>query len=259
MKRAYYIIALVLFICSCKQSSNQSQESTENLTDGLTPKELLQKSMQAHGGENHFKTSLISFKIENTAFNLQYDDNGRANFKQVREVKAATHSLSYESGLIEYHINDSLQPQESYSQRMAEISLFGFLYTFSIPFNLTTNDVILSRQSNVTIRRKNYYTLDVQFTKIPDTPEDHFLLYIDTETYEIKYVALQHDLSGSRVQFRRMIDSKRVDNILFQDYILFHAKDSLTTLNNMYENFNKSNLKVARTIKFDSINVNKRQ
>lgn len=256
MKRSYYIIAFVLLISGCKQKNN---ESTEVLIDGPTPKELLQKTMEAHGGENHFKTSLINFKIDNTAFNLQYDNNGRANFKQVREVKTAIHSLSYESGLIEYHINDSLQPQESYSQRMAEISLFGFLYTFSIPFNLTTNDVILSREPNVVIRRKDYYTLDVQFTKIPDIPEDHFLLYIDTETYEIKYIALQHDLSGSRAQFRRMIDSKRVDDILFQDYILFHAKDSLTTLDNMYENFNKSNLKVARTVKFDSIKVKKRE
>lgn len=259
MKRTYHIIVFVLLICSCKQNSNKSNESIGILTDGPTPKELLQKTMEAHGGENHFKNSLINFKIDNTAFNLQYDDNGRANFKQVREVKKAIHSLTYESGLIKYNINDSLQPQESYSQRMAEISLFGFLYTFSIPFNLTTNDVILSRQQNVIIRRKEYYTLEIQFTKIPDMPEDRFLLYIDTETNEIKYAALLHDLSGSRAQFRRMINPKRVDNILFQDYILFHTKDSLTTLDNMYENFNKSNLKVARTIQFDSIRIQKRE
>lgn len=257
-KRSYYIIiVLLLTLMSCSQNPNK--KVNDSSLSNITAKELLQKTIQAHGGENNFKTSAIDFKIENTLFKLQYDNAGRANFKQIRQVDTNQHLLSYESGIIKYSINDSLQPQSSYSQRMAEISLFGFLYTFSIPFNLTTNDVKLSMLPKVSIRSKDYYTLDVQFTKIADLPEDRFILYIDEESYQIKYIALQHDLSGSRNQFRRMINPRKKNQILFQDYILFHEKDSLTTLDNMYEKFNQSNLKVARTITFDSISVNKRE
>ena len=255
MKTLYIIIiSLVLLTTSCQQKNSlDAKKSTE-----ITPKELLQKAMDAHGGEQTFKSSSIDFKIEKTAFNLQYDDNGRADFKQIRQLNSETHELSYKYGLIQYTINDSLQPEEAYSKRMAEISLFGFLYTFSIPFNLTTNDVIISKLPNVTIRQKEYYTLDVQYTKIPDLPEDRFLLYIDVDSYEIKYIALEHDLSGSKPQFRRMINPKRINDLLFQDYILFHTKDTITPLEKFYTKYNQSDLKVARTIQFDSISVKKR-
>ncbi|MEP0264473.1 DUF6503 family protein [Dokdonia sp.] len=256
MKTSYIIIILVLLTLSCKQKN--SSTPNEPLVNETTSVDLFQKAMDAHGGEELFKKSLINFKIDETSFSLQYDDNGRADFKQIRQKDSDTHLLSYKYGLIQYRINDSLQPEESYSQRMAEISLFGLLYTFSIPFNLTTNDVIISRLPNVTIRQKEYYTLDIQFTKIPDLPEDHFLLYIDVDSNEINYVALQHDLSGSRAQFRRMINPRRTEGILFQDYILFHAKDTITTLDKLYSKYNFGDLKVARTIKFDSINVKKR-
>ncbi|MFC4634930.1 DUF6503 family protein [Dokdonia ponticola] len=250
MKTLYTLSILFLVTVSCTQKTNTKDKTVLN---EITPDELLQKTINAHGGES-FKNSLIEFNIDKTFFSLQYD-NGRANFKQIRQVNNDKHLLSYKYGLIEYFINDSLQSEEKYSKRMAEISLFGFLYTFSIPFNLTTNDVILSRQPNVIIRQKEYFTLDVQFTKIPDLPEDHFLLYIDVNTYEIGYTAIQHDLSGSKQQFRRMTEPKRIKDILFQDYILFHANDTITPLEKLYTKYNQSDLKVIRTIQFDSISV----
>jgi hypothetical protein len=256
MKTLYItsIISLVLLTVSCKQKN--SLETNKPIE--ITSKELLQKAMDAHGGEQAFKSSSIDFKIEQTAFNLQYDENGRADFKQIRQLNSETHELSYKYGLIQYTINDSVQPDDAYSKRMAEISLFGFLYTFSIPFNLTTNDVIISKQPNVTIRQKEYYTLDVQYTKIPDLPEDRFLLYINVDSYEIEYVALEHDLSGSKPQFRRMTNPKKIEGLLFQDYILFHRNDTITPLEKFYTKYNQSDLKGVRTIQFDSISVKKR-
>lgn len=250
MKTLYILSILFLVTVSCSQKKSTNNKTVLN---EITPNELLQKTINAHGGES-FKNSLIEFNIDKTSFSLQYD-NDRANFKQTRQVNTDKHILTYRYGLIQYFINDSLQPEELYSKKMAEISLFGFLYTFSIPFNLTTNDVIISRQPNVTIRQKEYFTLDVQFTKVPDLPEDHFLLYIDVNSYEINYAAIQHDLSGSKPQFRRMIEPKRIKDILFQDYILFHANDTITPLEKLYAKFNQSDLKVIRTIQFDSISV----
>ena len=252
MKTRYLTIAIVLVALSCKPKNNST--SNKSITSEISANELLQKTIDAYGGEQLLKDSFIEFKIDKTSFSLQYD-TGRANFKQIRQLDSDTHTLSYKYGNIQYFINDSLQSEESYSKRMAEISLFGFLYTFSIPFNLTANDVIISKQANVTIRQKEYYTLDVQFTKIPDLPEDHFLLYIDIDSYEIGYVALQHDLSGSKPQFRRMIQPRKIKGILFQDYILFHANDTITPLEQFYSKFNQSDLKVIRTVKFDSIRV----
>ncbi|MFT5890478.1 MAG: hypothetical protein ACI9Y7_000570 [Dokdonia sp.] len=255
MKTLYLIISITLLTLSCKQEN--SLDVNKSIAKEITANELLQKAMDAHGGEKLFKNSLIEFKIEKTSFSAQYDD-GRANFKQKRQVNSDTHILSYKYGLIKYYINDSLQPEEAYSLKMAEISLFGLLYTFSIPFNLTTNDVIISKQHNVTIRQKEYYTLDVQYTKIPELPEDRFLLYIDVDSYEIKYMALLHDLSGSKPQFRRMIEPQKINNILFEDYILFHANDTITPLEGLYAKFNQSDLKVIRTVHFDSISVKQR-
>ena len=231
----YLTIAIVLVALSCKPKNNST--SNKSITSEISANELLQKTIDAHGGEQLLKDSFIEFKIDKTSFSLQYD-TGRANFKQIRQLDSDTHTLSYKYGNIQYFINDSLQSEESYSKRMAEISLFGFLYTFSIPFNLTANDVIISKQANVTIRQKEYYTLDVQFTKIPDLPEDHFLLYIDIDSYEIGYVALQHDLSGSKPQFRRMIQPRKIKGILFQDYINYKPKEKFVPLDqllNLYE------------------------
>jgi hypothetical protein len=254
MKTLYIILVFSLLATSCKQKNNLvGNKSTE-----MTSKEILQKAMSAHGGEQLFKKSIINFNIDKTSFNVQYDDNGRANFKQTKRVNSVTHELTYESGLINYFVNDSIRPRDSYPQRMAEVNLFGFLYTFSIPFNLTTNDVILSKQPNVTIRQKEYYTLDVQFTKVPDQPEDRFLLYISVDSYEIEYMVLKHDLSGPKTQFRRMINPKKIKGLLFQDYILFHRKDTITPLEKFYTKYNQSDLKVVRTIQFDSISVKKR-
>ena len=70
---------------------------------------------------------------------------------------------------------------------------------------------------------------------MPSKIDDQFILYINTEDFLVEYIALNHSLSGSMTQFRRLIYTRKINDVIFQDYIIFTPRDKELPLSMLFK------------------------
>ncbi len=238
------LVALSLLSCNHKEASDKGKTNS--------PEEILQLSQKKHGNDGYTKNN-IQFYIETTRFQHKIE-NYRPKLTQTRITDDGTvHKATYYGGLIQYYINDSLQSEDRYPVQMLERSLYGLIYTSTLPLSLKGNDLKLELLQNVIIRQKEYITLKVTNKDLQN--DDVFILYLDKNNFELDYVALKHSLTSNYPQFRRFINQRPINGILFQDYIIFAPKTPELPLEEFYIQYNEASLKEIRTIKLDSIKV----
>lgn len=249
----FNLLLLLTILCinvSCKKSSPNSKDLDQ------TSSQLFQKTLNTHG-LTKFETSLLKFNFGTTEYTIT-ELNNRALYTMTRYLDHNVYKAIYDGGYLTYSINNELQEDSDFPYQIVQRSLYGFAYCYSIPFSLQTNDVILERKTDVEIRNQDYYTLDVTFTKIPDTPEDQIILYINKETNIIDYTAIKHLLTDFKPQFRRMINPRYIDGILFQDYIQFSSDNDDLKIDQYYSKYNSAELKDLRKVEITNIEVIKK-
>ncbi len=247
-----FILTLSILIsinfASCKEyQKNQDGE----LLDGKT---ILEKCIENHGGSifNSSNIKLTTNDIDYEMVNYQY----KVKYSMRKFFNKDLHVVNYDRGYVQYFINDSLRNSNAYNNFVVNTRLDNFLYLLSIPFNLDFNGTITERLEDVTIRSKDYYSIHISFPKIEDVPENEFILYIDKESFQMSFLALKYNILGSSISFRRFMNPRTVDGVMFQDYISFTPKeDSNATLQDLYIEYNKATLKDAKPIKLKKISV----
>lgn len=242
------ILILMFTIGSCKNTSQEKEEHSQI--------EIVNKTFQAHG-RSTFDSHKITFTVGNTTYS-QEQENGRAIQSFSRYKDNIEHKGTYSGGYIEYFIDGNLQEEGSYPAPMLEKSLYGFLYAANLPLSLATNDIRYRKLDEVEIRNKTYFTIQASNVEMPSKIDDQFILYINTEDFLVEYIALNHSLSGSMTQFRRLINTRKINDVIFQDYIIFTPRDKELPLSMLYKEYNSAQLKDHRTISFQNITVTPR-
>ena len=233
-----------LLLSSCTQTQNKD----------LTATALLFKTMEAHGAEA-FYDSQIEFYHDISKYTVNYSREGRTNNSIERQVNNIDYKATYNNGLMQYYINDSLQPSTSYNNKILNTRLDAFLYTFSIPHVFNTNDVNASLLADATINKKTYHSLNIKFKEIEGVYDDHFILYIDPGTYLIKYMAIDHLITGEVKQFRRYVNFRTIQDIVFADYYIFTPSENSVELHQLFERFNSRDISEKGQVILDSIRI----
>lgn len=244
---------ILLFLTFVFSFSCAQKETTTKPNTSTTSKKLFNEILNAHG-VNKFESSKVSFQIDDTQFTHIIDD-GRSKITQVRTKENKIHKAQYYGGSIQYYIDNELQDDTYYPRAMLERSLYGFVFTNTIPFSLRTNDVRLKSLNDVTIRKEEHYVLEVTFTEIESDNPDRFLLYINKKNNHISYIALKHKLTSNIPQFRRLTNPRVINGILFQDYIIFTPENTTLPLDQLQQYYENADLKVVRNIDLNNIQV----
>ena len=147
------------------------------------------------------------------------------------------------------------QEPGTYSQRVLNTKVDGFVYAFSLPFVLDQNAVRLSRDADVVIRRKNYHVLHATFAQTDDGHDDEFYLYIDPETFLVEFYAMRYYYAGNNNLFRRLYNSRVVNGLRFADYYSFAATDSDIPLGDLYKYYTVPQLREIQHIQYTDIEV----
>jgi len=236
---------LFLSLLSCKDSQ------TETKTEGVS---VLQECIEAHGGQK-FKKAIIHFEVGDTHYKMKHEGD-RKFYKMTKSFDNGVHEVTYDQGLIQYFINDTLQDNATYNNRIVSMRLDGFLYTSSIPHYFNANDVLVSKLKDVTIRSEKYTVLHITFKEIPNLPKNEFVLYLNRKTHIIEYMALRYEHLMSQLQFRRMTNPREVGGVLFQDFTPFTPLDENVLLLDLYKKYNNAELNNLKPVTYSNINVN---
>lgn len=241
------LFAFIPIIVSCNKGKTIHKKST--------PENTL-KLIQSTYGINNFYNSNATFNIDNELYYTLKRQNNRSYFAISRKTDNKSYKGTYADGHIEYYINDTLQDNATYNRLFLDVKLDAFAHTAGIPSTLNTNDLIIKEYSPVDIRKRTYNVLYITTKAIPDIPVDEYYLYYDPDTYLIHYIALNHKLTNPyRSVFRKLVNHREINSIIFADYYSFVAKDDNTPLEILYKEFNAVNLDQVGTVIYQDIEV----
>ncbi len=235
-------VTCLLFLISC-----DPKEQT------LTGKQLIDASIEAHGGKRFFD-STVQFRYEERDYTVAWK-NRSPRFKAVRVLDTITYVGTYEGGLQRYYENDSLIEENMHIRRFIDSKLEGLCYLFSIPYVFDQNAVIAERGEDVVIKRKNYHTVHISFTETEDGPGDEFYLYINAETFLVDYYADKYSLTGGRMLFKRAVNQRTVDGFVFSDFYMFEDRSGQVALKDFYKGFNDLTLNDLNKLEFEDIRI----
>ncbi len=189
-----------------------------------TAREVIGEAIAFHGMEGldqdtlrfRFREKKYVFKSHEGLFEYQRiftDTSGDT----IRDV--LTHN-----GLERYR-NDSLVPLSAKDSAAYSHSVNSVIYFAFLPYRLTDDAIIASREGKDTLQKKIYHRIKVTFREKGGGKdhEDTFMYWFHTEDASMDYLAYRYHTEGGGVRFRVAYEPRRIEGMLIQDYHNYKA------------------------------------
>lgn len=234
MSNHFIILFLsILVFSSCSSNKNNSTSSSE-----LSPGELiLKKTVKAHGGKK-YDTAHFSFVFRGNKYSFK-NNKGLFTYTSTKEKNGKTIVDILENGVIKRTI-DGVEKNLSEKEKIGYSgSLNSVIYFATLPHKLQDKAVKKAHKGSTKINGQSYEVLEISFEQEGGgrDHDDVFHYWINQKTNIIDYLAYNYQVNGGGVRFRSAYNSRKVDGIVFQDYVNYKAKvgTPLADLPKLYE------------------------
>jgi hypothetical protein len=224
----YHLVFLALIFIGC---NNPKKE--------LTAQEIVDKAIQNAGGER-YENAEIDFVFRDRTYKSKRS-GGKFNFE--RTMKDSLGNKIFDrldnDGLKRY-INDSLTRVEDSLIAPIGNAINSVHYFVHLPYGLNApaaNKELVGKDS---IAGREYYEIMVTFSADGGGTdhEDEYMYWIDTQNFEVDYLAYNFIVNDGGVRFRKAFNHRIVEGIRFVDYENYKYKDAtvaLSKLDSLYE------------------------
>lgn len=243
------IISLLLIGCAQKE-------------DTLSADEITQNAIQRAGGEL-YEMAEIDYTFRDRAYK-SYRKGGRFSY-----TRSMTDSLG--NRIIDVLDNDGLTRKVNDSNVAIQDSLVlpignsinSVNYFVHLPYGLMADAANRELVGKDTIAGREYFEIKVTFSENGGGTdhEDEYLYWIDTQNFEVDYLAYNFEVNDGGVRFRKAFNHRVIKGISFVDYENYEYKDKevqLTKLDSLYQERELDLLSIIETknvrVKLDSIN-----
>ena len=243
------LILSVFLTVSCNSTKNLSLKSSASSPEAAS---LLQSTIDAHGGIK-YETAHYAFVFRNKNYTF-HNNHGKY-----------TYTLSQEKNGVGYHnilTNDSFtRTQNGVQQALTQKQITAYtegvnsvVYFATLPHKLNDPAVNVSHEGTTTISNKKYQVMKVTFDEEGGGRdfEDNYYYWINDSTKLIDFLAYDYKVNGGGVRFREAYNPRRVDGILFQDYINYKAPVG-TALSSLPQMWERKELKELSRIDTESV------
>jgi hypothetical protein len=137
-------------------------------------------------------------------------------------------------------------------------SAVNSVHYFSVlPFGLNDNAVIKKRLPEVSINGKEYYKIEISFSKEDggEDFEDVFIYWIDKKSFFIDYLAYAFHVNGGGVRFREAKDQHMNKGIRFADYNNYKSSNKKPVLANLDKEYQEHSLVKVSEILLKDVQV----
>ena len=243
----YIPFFLVLFlVASC------SEEKKE-----LTAEEIINKAIENAGGER-YKNAEIEFVFRNKDYRSsraggKFQLERRFNDSLGNNIQDVLNNDGFDR-----FVNDSLvQVQDSLKLAYGN-SVNSVHYFVQLPFGLNAeaaNKELIGKDS---ISGREYYEVKVTFSENGGGTdhEDEYLYWIDTQNFEVDYLAYNFEVNGGGMRFRKAFNHRIIEGIRFVDYENYKYEDLSTPLKALDSLYEKRELELLSLIETKDIKVN---
>ncbi len=271
MNNIYTVIFLTLMFTACQPQASEEDQSPSTSTapaaaptsastaaDDSEVKELsdaekvLHRTVTTHGGD-HYGSANYSFVFRKKTYNFKNDGtNYRYTVTDEKDGSGTVDVLNngkFTRTIGGTKITLSEKDIAKYSEALNSV-----IYFATLPHKLLDPAVQLSLLPPANIQGKAYYTLMVQFQEEGGGTDhdDNFRYWINQKTNRIDYLAYDYKTNEGGVRFRSAYNPRKIDGIIFQDYINYKAPLG-TNLDDLTGMFDRGELKELSRIETEEV------
>lgn len=234
MKILFLVLAPFLFF---------AQEDAQSIID---------KSIKAHGGKKYFK-KVFQFEFRDKSYTYQNDGNRyryTRSFTQNRDqIVDILSNDGFSRELNGQAIELTPKKRQAYSNSVNSVIYFAML-----PHFLNDPAVHKTYLNKQKVKDQFYHKIQISFDQNGggSDHDDIYVYWIHTKTYKVNYLAYSFHVNGGGVRFRSAYNSRKIDGIIFQDYVNYKADKSIAPdqLDQLYQ---AGNLKELSRIELKNI------
>lgn len=222
-----------------------------------TAEEIIKQSIDVYGWNQKEYRLVFDFRdyeyelIRKPSF-YSYQRSTVKKVGRIRDLMNSNNSLKRYIDDEQIHLDDSIA-------KLYTNSLNSVLYFFQLPRPLLDPAVMASNIGKTRIENKDYWTLKVTFKEAGggEDYQDKYRYWIDSKTYQIKYLAYNYLTDGGGTRFRVAKNFRRLGGFLFQDYTNFKPKKKFVSLDSLPKLYVRGKLEVVSQIENQNIRVSK--
>jgi len=237
-----YLIALfcfLLFACSSQ-------------TD---PQTIIDKAIKAAGGEKFVK-STISFDFRGRHYITQRNGGTFSHERIFKDSLNTVHDFLTNEGFHRETKGERTTVPDSMAAKYAR-SVNSTIYFALLPYGLNDPAVQKKYLNKTTFEDQSYFTIEVTFEK-EDGGEDFndvFLYWIHEKNFTVDYMAYLYYTDGGGLRFRKAFNPRKINGILFQDYINYQPKDDSVTIDKIESAYKQNLLEELSRIELTNVSV----
>ena len=184
---------------------------------------ILQKTIQAHGGDRYNDASYQFIFRENT---YTFKNKNGKYFYAVKSVKKGKETYDViDNGTFKRTIDGVEKKLSKGASKRHSDALNSVIYFATLPHKLNDSSVNKAFKGSTTIKGKTYDAIEISFS---GDYGDIFQFWINQETSIIDYFAYKFTAGGGGTRFRSAYNPRTIDGIRFQDYINYKASSGVS-------------------------------
>ncbi len=224
----------------------------------LDANEIVNKAIKTHGGEL-FTSSKISFDFRDKHYSVKRQ-NGLFEFTREftdtngNKIKDILSNNSFVR-LIDNKEADITDEMKN----VLSSSVNSVVYFALLPYGLNDKAVNKVLLGEVKVEGKYYYKIKVTFSQNGggEDFDDVFIYWINKENYSMDFLAYLYHVNGGGTRFRKAVNKRKVNGIIFSDYLNYGSEKLNYDINNYDKDFEKGKLKLISEINLKNISVEK--
>ncbi len=224
MTNVFYALLMIIGLTSCHFFQ----------TD---PQKIIDKAIESAGGDKYLH-STIEFDFRDRHYVAQRE-GGKFSYERIFNEKNKTiHDFVSNDGF-KREINDTIADVAETMKVRYTSSINSVIYFALLPYALNDAAVIKEFLGETMIDEKKYNKVKITFQQEGggEDFEDVFIYWIDKNDFTIGYMAYSYEESdGVGLRFRKAYNPRKVNGILFLDYINYKPKSKvpITELEELY-------------------------
>jgi hypothetical protein len=226
MNNVFYALLIMIGLGSC----NLFQPDPQNIIDN---------AIETAGGGKYLH-SVIEFDFRDRHYVAKREE-GKFSYERIfKDSINTTHDFVTNDGF-KREINNTITEVAEEMKVRYTSSINSVIYFALLPYALNDAAVIKEFLGETTIDEKAYHKVKITFQQDGggEDFEDVFIYWIDKKEFTIEYMAYSYEESdGVGLRFRKAYNPRKVNGILFQDYINYKPKGEvpITELEELYLN-----------------------
>ncbi len=239
MRHLIFLFFILLIACSSK-------------TD---PQGIVDKAIETAGGKK-FLNSTISFDFRGRHYVTRRDGGTFSHERIFKDSLNTIHDFLTNEGFQRETNGERTEVPDSMAAKYAR-SVNSTIYFALLPYGLNDPAVQKKFLNQTTFEDQPYFTIEVTFKK-EDGGEDFndvFLYWIHEKNFTVDYLAYLYYTDGGGLRFRKAYNPRKVNGILFQDYINYEPKDDSVTIDKIESAYKENLLQELSRIEISNITV----